>query len=127
MGTVPRKYFLAATAVSEAGIGLLLLAAPAAPLRLLFGIDAVGPETASISRIAGAALLAIGVACWLARNDDRSAAQAGLLAGALMYDVAAAAILAYAGLALNLTGVALWPGVAFHVAMTAWCVACLRR
>ncbi len=29
------------------------------------------------------------------------------------------------GLDLGLSGIALWPAVSFHAAMTAWCVTCL--
>src|SRR5262249_36575021 len=78
-----------------------------------------------IARVAGAALLAIGVACWLARGDERSPAQLGLLAGVLIYDVAAAVLLAYAGLVLSMVGIALWPAVVLHTALAVWCVLCL--
>lgn len=121
-----RAHLLTATAAVEAGAALLLLAWPAAFVELILGVGELPPAAGVVARIAGAALLAVAVACWRVRGAG-GPAELALVAGALIYDVAAAAILAYAGLALNLTGVALWPGVAFHVAMTAWCVACLRR
>ena len=43
----------------------------------------------------------------------------------LIYDVAAAALLAYAGLVLNMVGLALWPAVVLHAALAGWCVVCL--
>ena len=45
----------------------------------------------------------------------------------LLYDVAAVAILAFAGFGFGLHGVALWPAVVLHAVLTVWCVACLRR
>ena len=45
-----------------------------------------------------------------------------LVMGALIYDLAAAALLACAGLFANLAGVLLWPAVALHAALAVWCV-----
>jgi hypothetical protein len=45
----------------------------------------------------------------------------------LLYNVAVTALLAFASVGLALHGVALWPAVVLHSAMTVWCVACLRR
>jgi hypothetical protein len=120
-----RKYFLVVTALGEVGTGLLLLFLPSVLLALLLGVEKAAPEALLAARIAGAALLAIGVACWLARNDHGSPALRGLLAGVLIYDVSAAALLAYAGLALGMVGIALWPGVVAHTALAVWCVVCI--
>jgi hypothetical protein len=121
-----RKYLLVVTAFAEGGTGLVLLALPSVPLALLLGVDQPSGEVAVCARIAGAALLAIGAACWAGRHDGDTPAQLGLLLGVLFYDVAAAAILAYAGLAAHLTGVALWPAVVVHAALAGWCVASFR-
>jgi hypothetical protein len=114
------------TAVLEVGTALLLLFVPAVPLAVLLGVEQAAPETLLIARVAGVALLAIGVACWLARGDERSAAQVGLLIGILIYDVGAAALLAYAGIGLGMTGLALWPAVAIHAALAVWSLLSLR-
>jgi hypothetical protein len=53
------------------------------------------------------------------------ASQRGLLTGVLIYDLAAAAVLAYAGLFLDMAGLALWPAVALHAALAFWCVVCI--
>jgi hypothetical protein len=50
-----------------------------------------------------------------------------LIAAMLLYNVATAAALAFAGIGLRLHGIALWPAVVLHAAMAVWCVACLRR
>jgi hypothetical protein len=44
-----------------------------------------------------------------------------LLAGALVYDVAVAALLAYSGLFSSLVGIALWPAVVLHALLAVWC------
>ena len=120
-----RASLLIVTALVESITGLLLLLVPALPVALLLGASSPAPETLLVSRIAGAALPAIGVGCWMARNDHGRAAQLGLLVGVLIYDLAAAALLAYGGLILNMYGVALWPAVILHAALAVWCLACI--
>jgi hypothetical protein len=122
-----RANLLIVTAVGEAGIGLLLLVRPSVPLALLLGVEHASRETIVVARLFGAALLAIGVGCWLGRSDALGPSQRGLITGVLIYDAAVATLLAYAGLFLNLVGIALWPAVVLHAGLTVWCVVCLCR
>lgn len=121
------RYALVVTAVCEGATGLLLLLAPALVLTVLFGWRQVSPETALIGRVAGAAVLGISAASWLARDDAGSRAQRGMLAGLLIYNVVAIVLLVFAGAVLSMVGLLLWPAVLYHVALTAWSVDCLRR
>ena len=91
----------------------------------LLGASIEGPTALTVARVGGAGLLALGVACWLARGDANSRAAKGLVAAMLLYNVATVAILTYAGIGLGLYGVLLWPGVVLHAAMAVWCVASL--
>jgi hypothetical protein len=121
------KRFLTLTAIIEAATGLALIAVPAIVVRLLLGAEIFGASI-PLGRVAGAALLALGVACWLAHDDTQSRAARGLVVAMLTYNLVATAVLAFAGIGLGLHGVALlWPAVVVHAAMGAWCVACLRR
>jgi len=115
------KHLLTATAVLEVGAGLALSAAPS----LVFGPAIDTPTGSTVARIAGAALLAIGVACWLARHDGQSRAGRGLVGGLVVYNALMVAVLAYAGTALGLSSGGLWPAAAIHAVMTAWCVTSL--
>ena len=120
------KRFLILTAILEPATGLALIAVPAIVVRLLLGAEISGASI-PLGRVAGAALLALGVACWLARDDTQSRATRGLVVAMLMYNLVATAVLAFAGIGLGLHGVVLWPAVVLHAAMGVWCVACLRR
>ena len=120
------EYFLSVTAFVEAGVGLSLLFLPAFPITLLLGLKQAALEALLVGRLAGAALLAVGVASWLARSDRQSPVRLGLLTGILIYNVAAALILAYAGLVLSMVGIALWPAVILHSVLAVWCLTCLR-
>ena len=73
----------------------------------------------------GAALLALGVVCWCARHDGQGRAVRGLVIAMLLYNVAAAAFLASAGIGSELAGVGLWPAVVLHTAMAVWCIVCI--
>lgn len=115
------------TAVIEAGAGLVFFLLPSVAATLLFGSPLDAPVAFMVTRLTGAALITLGVACWLARLDLESRAAAGLVAAMLFYNLAALFILAYAGFGLGLIGVTLWLGVVLHSAMAVWCFACLRR
>jgi hypothetical protein len=114
------------TAIIEAGAGLALLAVPSITASLLLGAPLDSPAAISLARVGGAAILALALVCWLARRDAESLASRGLVVAMLFYNIAVAAVLAFAGLSDGLHGVLLWPAVVFHVAMGVWCVASLR-
>lgn len=120
------KKLLIVSALLEAATGLALMVAPAPPVMLLAGaaLDTTGGLI--VARVAGAALLALGLGCWLARNDARSPAARGLVAAMLLYNVAAVSVLVYAGLGLKLSAVGLWPAVVLHLTLAIWCIACLQ-
>ncbi len=120
------KTLLIVTALIEAGAGIALVVFPSVAVWLLFGTPLDSPTALTVARVAGAALLSIGIACWLARHGEQSRAAARLITAMLLYNTAVAALLADAGIRSGLFGIALWPGVGLHVVMAAWCIASLR-
>ena len=114
------------TAIIEAATGLGLIAVPAIVVRLLLDAEITGASI-PLGRVAGVALLALGVACWLARDDTQSRAARGLVSAMVLYNLGAVIILASAGIGLGFIGIALWPAVILHAAMAVWCVTSLRR
>ena len=121
------KAFLLVTAIGEGGTGIGLLLLPAVVLSLLLGTQAPATDIVVVSRVAGSALLAIGLMSAVASRDAGSPALLGVLAGILLYDVVVAGLLGYAGAVLGLAGPALWPAVVLHVVLAVWCVVCLQR
>jgi len=102
------KWVLIFAAVGEGGTGLALLIVPSLVGRLLLGEELTGVAI-PVARVAGLALIALGVACW--PGPPR--------VGMLIYSVGVTLYLAYVGFAGGLTGILLWPAVVLHVILTA--------
>ena len=121
------RELLIVTALVEMPIGLMLLLSPGLVVPFLLGTSLGAPAALVVARIAGAALLSLGGACWLARDDGPSRAGRGLVAAMLLYNGTAAAVLANAGAGMRLGGVLMWLAVALHAVLAVWCVASLRN
>ena len=121
------KNLLIVTAFLEIATGVALMASPSVVISLLLGtsLDTLGGVT--VARVAGAALLSLGLACWLARQHGQSGPGRAVVAAMLVYGIATVAVLAHAGLALGATGIGLWPAVGLHTALGVWCIACLAH
>jgi hypothetical protein len=101
------KSALTFVAIGEALVGLALLIAPSLVSQLLLGEQLAGAAV-PIARVAGIALIALGVACWPGPP----------LVGMLTYNAVVTLYLAYLGFAGDLTGVLLWPAVAVHLVLS---------
>ena len=115
-----------ATAVIEAGAGLALLCFPSVTVALLLSTPLETIAGFTVARVAGAALLTLGAAFWLARGDRQSRAARGLVAAMVLYNLGAVIILGVAGIRSQPVGLVLWPAVVLHAAMTIWCIMSLR-
>jgi hypothetical protein len=101
------KRVLVLAGVSEAATGLALLIVPSPVGRLLLGEELTGIAI-PVARVAGIALVALGVACW--PGPPRI--------GMLTYSAAVTLYLAYVGFVGGFTGILLWPAVVLHVILT---------
>lgn len=86
--------------VLETVAGLGLLVDPAGGASALFGSSIEGPGVA-IGRIGGGGLLALGIACWLARKTPTAPASVGVAWAYLVYNVLTCATLVWAGVAFG--------------------------
>jgi hypothetical protein len=100
-------------ALVEGGTGLGLMAIPKVVVSLLLG-SLVSAEAMPIARVAGFALLALGIACWPAQASAESS-RAGR--GMLTYNVLVALYLAFLSVVRHVGGVLLWPAVVIHAAV----------
>ncbi len=121
------KVLLIATAALELGAAVALLCCPSFAATLLLGTPLETVATVALGRVAGVALLALAIANWLAQYDAQSCAARAVVSGMVIYNLGVAIVLGVAGTQLHPVGIALWPAVALHAAMTAWCLASLLR
>ena len=109
----PLAKVVAFCALAELVIGLLLLAVPNLIVSLLFA----PPPSASlvpVARVAGIALIALGLACWPSRHHVAAATFRALLS----YNALVAAYLACLTVGSEMKGLLLWPVVGLHALMS---------
>jgi hypothetical protein len=94
-------------AVGETATGLALLLVPSLVGHLLLGTELTG-IVATVARVAGIALIGLGVACW--PGPPRL--------GMLVYGAAVTVFLAYVGVSGAPSGLLLWPAVGLHATLT---------
>ncbi len=94
-------------AAAEAATGLALLIVPSLVGLLLLGEELSGVAIPA-ARVAGIALIALGIACWPGPP----------LAGMLSYSTVVTLYLAYLGFVGGLVGIFLWPVVALHAVLS---------
>jgi hypothetical protein len=101
------KNVLTFAAIGEVTTGLALLIVPSLVGQLLLGEQLAGVAI-PVARVAGIALIALGIACWPGPP----------LLGMLTYSAPVTLYLAYLGFAGGSTGVLLWPAVILHAMLT---------
>lgn len=120
------KILLVVKSVVELLAGLALVAAPSMVVSLVIG-PLTEPVGVVFVRIAGVALIALGIACWLARNESQNRTTIGLIWALLFYDVSFVLILLSAHLRIALDGIGLWLVVALHSGLGVWSTLCLSK
>jgi len=102
------RWVLILAAVGEIATGMALLLIPSLVGDWLLGVELTGMAL-TVARVAGIALIGLGVACW--PGPPRI--------GMLFYSGAVTLYLAYVGIAAEFAGVLLWPVVVLHAILTA--------
>jgi len=118
---------LTATAVLETATGLAMLGFPSLVALLILGTSLEAAVAMAVARVAGVALLALGIACWLARSDEQSPATKGLVVTMVFHNAGIFVVLVCGALMVGLSGVALWPTVIVHATMGIWCMKSLAK
>jgi hypothetical protein len=109
------KKLLAFVAVAEAATGVALVIVPSLVGWLLLGNELSGVSI-PVARVAGMALIALGLACWPGSGADSSLSRA--LRAMLCYSLLATLYLAYLGISGEWVGLLLWPAVVLHAILT---------
>jgi hypothetical protein len=107
------KWLLGLAAALEAVTGLALLIDPVVVARLLLGGDLTGMGP-PLGRVAGIALLSLGLACW----QWPGTASPGVFRALLTYNLLVTLYLLWLGIGGEWVGVLLWPAMALHAVLT---------
>ena len=121
------KLLLIVSAVIEAAVGASLLLLPYFTASSLLGVPIDTAPGIVVARIAGAALLALGIACWNARDGERNGPANGVVIAMMFYNFAAVAVLVWAGIRLELRTPLIWPTIVLHLALGVWCLLTVWR
>ena len=109
------KKLLDVAAVIEAATGLALMIYPPLLSNLLLG-EGVSGAGMALGRVAGFALLGLGLACCL--GPEAGAVNSPALRAMLTYNLLATLYLTYLGIGGQWVGSLLWPAVAVHAGLT---------
>ena len=109
------KRVLVLAAVSEAATGVALIIVPSLVGRLLLGAELVG-VTIPVARVAGIALIALGLACW--PGSEATGTPTRALRAMLCYSLLITLYFAYLGIGGEWVGSLLWPAVVVHAILT---------
>jgi hypothetical protein len=113
-----QRQLLTIATLAECLAGLALMVNPDAGLTLLLGAEP-GAVGLLVGRIAGVALLALGIACWGARADSGGAAHTGTLRAITTYNAGAGLLLIAFVATGKAYGVAVWIAGVLHLALVA--------
>ena len=113
------RYVVTVASWLEIIVGGLFLVAPDLPCVLVFGAK---PETA-IARFAGIALIGLGVACL----PSRAASQRGSLFGLLAFNIGAAVLFTWVGIAAPQHGILALPAAILHAGIAAALLPSIRN
>jgi hypothetical protein len=105
------KKLLAFAAIAEAATGIALIVVPSLVGQLLLGAEFTRVGTIA-GRVAGIALIALGVACWPGGK------RASAICGMLTYSVLVTFYLLYLAIGGEWVGPLLWPVILLHAALT---------
>jgi hypothetical protein len=105
---------LAFSACVESVTGLVLIVDPSLVAWLLLGAE-LSDSGQAVGRVAGFALVALGLACWPQSNSKNRATAA--VRGLLTYNTLVALFFVYVGARREFTGLFLWPAAALHAAL----------
>ncbi len=109
------KKLLVVAAAGEGATGVALVIAPSLVGWLLLGAELTGISI-PVARVAGFALIALGVACL--PGSDAGSTPSRALQAMLCYSLLVTLYLAYLGVGGEWVGSLLWPAVAIHVLLT---------
>jgi hypothetical protein len=121
-----QRSLLTIAAALECLAGLAFVLVPGIAIAQLLGAEA-HRDALMIGRVAGVALLSLGIACWHARADAGGAARTGTLNAITLYNAGAGLLLLVFAATGASTALAAWLAGALHLALGTAFALSMRR
>ena len=118
------KLLLKSTSVIEGLTGLAFIFTPNVLTKLLLGLSLTEVSGLILSMVAGSALLAIAIVCWLISESTNAMA---LVKGLMFYNIAAVGIVLYSSMHFSVNNIFFFTIAVFHFFYGTWCLIVIRK
>jgi len=118
------KLLLKSTSIIEGLTGLALVLIPNVLTQLLLNIPINEVSGIIISMIAGSALIAIAIVCWLVSENNNALA---LVKGLMFYNIAVVGIVLYSSIHFSVNSPVFFAIAGFHFVYGTWCLIVVRN
>lgn len=118
------KLLLKSTSIIEGLTGLAFIFIPNVLTNVLLGLSITEVSGLILSMVAGAALLAIAIVCWLISESTNAMA---LVKGLMFYNITVVGIVLYSSIHFSVNTVAFFTIAGFHFVYGIWCLIAIRK
>ena len=118
------RLLLKSTAIIEALTGLAFIFIPNVLTHLLLGLSITEVSGLILSMVAGTALIAIAIVCWLISENDHALP---VIKGLLFYNIAVVGVVVYCAIHFSVNTLPLFTIAGFHFIYGTWCLIVVRK
>lgn len=118
------KLLLKSTSIIEGLTGLAIIFIPNILTNLLLGLSMNEVSGLILSMVAGVALLAIAIVCWLVSEQENSLA---VVKGLMFYNIAVVGIVLYSAIHFYVYNTLFFTIAGFHFIYGTWCLIVVRK
>jgi hypothetical protein len=116
------KLLLEAMAIINILAGVVMIVFPVFLSGAVLGVSLNEPAAIVVLRVAGVAILSLGIVCWMVASEGRSKPGKSLVTGLAIYNTLIMMIIAYTITIQNFTSPGLWVVILLHAIFAGWCI-----
>lgn len=102
--------------------GVALVVFPAFVTGAVLGVSLTEPAALVVSRVAGTALLSLGIISWMVASEGRSKPGKSLVTGLAIYNTLIMMVMVYTITLQDFTSAGLWIVILLHALLAGWCI-----
>jgi hypothetical protein len=116
------KLLLQVMAFINVMAGIAFIVFPVFLSWLVLGVSLSEPAAVVVSRIAGVAVLSLGIVCWMVASEGRSKPGKSLVTGLAIYNTLVMMVMVYSITIQDFTSSGLWVVILLHAILAGWCI-----